>query len=221
VDIDAGLPLATAISRFSKTAALIYTSASHQRQKGDEPPCDRYRIIFVCEEPITSAEEYELVLKYLMQKVPECDKSCSDCSRFYFGPIPNTNWQHFVFNNVIKQERINEIIGEQRTLVVAATSAAQVKADVPYAKQVLSPLKLKFKVEQIKYQLQLIPDHIENKTWVEIAAAIVNQFGEELGNQIIMHRWPNNTRYIKEGEFKSITFGTFKYWFKHYLGDEE
>lgn len=87
LDIDNGLTLNDALNHpFVKTyAQLIYTSASHQKPKGDSPPCDRFRIVFSASHPVHDLETYEQLVKAVMGHFHEADKACKDASRYWAG----------------------------------------------------------------------------------------------------------------------------------------
>ena len=87
IDIDNSLTLADALNHpFVKTyAILIYTSASHQKAKGDTPPCDRFRIVFSASQPIKDIDSYEQLVKAVMGHFPSADESCKDASRYWAG----------------------------------------------------------------------------------------------------------------------------------------
>lgn len=66
--------------------ALIFTTKSHQKQKGDLAPCDRFRLLLRFAETIADLNTYEHNMKLIMGRLP-CDKSCKDGAR-YFSPSP-------------------------------------------------------------------------------------------------------------------------------------
>ncbi len=72
---------------------LVYTSPNHQKEKvvGERtlPPADRYRIIFVAEEEdaARTKDEFELVVRGLMDIFPQADPSAKDAARFLYGTV--------------------------------------------------------------------------------------------------------------------------------------
>lgn len=62
---------------------LIGTTKSHMIQKGDLPPCDRFRLILMFEYPITSAEHFKQNMQYVARLWPTCDKGALDAARKY------------------------------------------------------------------------------------------------------------------------------------------
>ncbi len=87
LDIDNGLTLNDALNHpfVKKYGQLIYTSASHQKPKGDTPPCDRFRIVFSASQPIRDLETYEQLVKAVMGHFPSADEACKDASRYWAG----------------------------------------------------------------------------------------------------------------------------------------
>lgn len=87
LDIDEGLSLEDClkIPFVRDYAAAIYTSASHQKQKGDVAPCDRYRVVFILPVLVTDAPLYEAAVKVVMEEVGHADKACKDASRMFYG----------------------------------------------------------------------------------------------------------------------------------------
>ncbi len=87
LDIDNGLTLNDALNNpfVKQYGQLIYTSASHQKPKGDTPPCDRYRIVFSANQPIKDIDTYEQLVKAVMGHLPSADEACKDASRYWAG----------------------------------------------------------------------------------------------------------------------------------------
>lgn len=87
LDIDEGLSIEDClkIPFVQKYAAAIYTSASHQKQKGDIPACDRYRIALVLPQAVTDTALYEAAVQVVMEAIGYADKACKDASRMFYG----------------------------------------------------------------------------------------------------------------------------------------
>ncbi|MGK7957196.1 MAG: PriCT-2 domain-containing protein, partial [Crocosphaera sp.] len=87
LDIDNGLTLDDALNHpfVKQYGQLIYTSASHQKPKGDTPPCDRFRIVFSASQPIKDIDSYEQLVKAVMGHFHEADEACKDASRYWAG----------------------------------------------------------------------------------------------------------------------------------------
>lgn len=61
--------------------SLLYTTPNHRKDGNG----DRFRVVYELEEAIYEADEYQILIKSLLEKVPKADKSCSDIARIYFG----------------------------------------------------------------------------------------------------------------------------------------
>lgn len=66
---------------FTKNAAFLYTTPSH------DPIFHKFRLVFELDEIITSAEQYEEVVKGLLNIYSEADTACKDCSRMFYGSV--------------------------------------------------------------------------------------------------------------------------------------
>ena len=61
--------------------SFMYKTFSHS----DE--WEKFRVVFVLDTPLYSAEQVESAYKFLMGKFPTADKTAKDCSRLFFGGI--------------------------------------------------------------------------------------------------------------------------------------
>lgn len=87
-DFDSGIwTLEDAKAYFCSTKApfILATTKSHQKQKGESPPCDRFRVI-VCADECTSMLDYVHTMKLLCSELP-CDNSCTDAARFFWRSV--------------------------------------------------------------------------------------------------------------------------------------
>lgn len=92
-DIDNGpdvepLPLAETVAKFeaSSWAYSITTTASHQKQKGSEPPKDRFRIVVFSTTPLTSPFDYVCNYRAIAEKLgiaASIDQNTKDLARYY------------------------------------------------------------------------------------------------------------------------------------------
>ncbi len=84
--------LETVSRHFCDTWHMIGTTRSHQKQKGKDPPCDRFRVLLKAERTITSAAEYEHNIRKLVEDTG-ADPGCVDAARFFFkcGSIVGMN----------------------------------------------------------------------------------------------------------------------------------
>lgn len=86
LDIDDGLSMDDAIATIKRLglAAIVAPSRSHQKPKGDKPPCDRYRIIFVLDKQIILDKQVKAVFYKLKELFPAADDACKDAARLFF-----------------------------------------------------------------------------------------------------------------------------------------
>lgn len=119
IDVDSELTLLDAqkwLAGLGYQAAILLTK-SHQKPKGDTPPCDRYRIL-IDAETVESGDQYEHNMKWWHRQLPMADKSCSDGGRFFF-PSPIFAWaiegEAYQWRDYSKDiERQNKAIEEYR-----------------------------------------------------------------------------------------------------------
>lgn len=86
IDIDSDLTLEEGIKVFGGFKCVIGTTKSHQKQKGEKPPCDRYRVIIKLRVPITKSniDDYAATYSYLNKMADgKLDDSCKNPSRYF------------------------------------------------------------------------------------------------------------------------------------------
>lgn len=85
IDIDDGLSLQDAITKFKEmgVTGFINTSKSHQISKDGKTPTDRFRIVFVLSRPITKNEEILGTFQQLKEHFPAMDDACKDEARWF------------------------------------------------------------------------------------------------------------------------------------------
>lgn len=83
-DIDGTLTIIDAIKTLKKLSVtyFILTTKSHQKQKGNKPPRDHFRIVMPFSREITSKDEYFILWKHF-SKYFNADPSCKDVARYY------------------------------------------------------------------------------------------------------------------------------------------
>jgi hypothetical protein len=83
LDFDKGLiTIDNVIERLRKEELppqLWYNSLS------DSPELRKFRIVFLLDQPIRNASQYEIIMKGLLCLFPEADQSCKNLSRFFLG----------------------------------------------------------------------------------------------------------------------------------------
>lgn len=84
-DVDEGLTIQNAIAECNNLNLKYHIAATknHQKQKGNKPPCDRFRIVFELSREITNNEDFDCIWIFYSKNF-NVDKSCKDSSRFYF-----------------------------------------------------------------------------------------------------------------------------------------
>ena len=87
VDIDEVMTLDEGRARAVELGhpCVIYTSGSHQKQKDDKPPCDRYRMIFPLSEPVVGSAWTYLYTPLCDYIGVPWDPSCKDPSRLWYA----------------------------------------------------------------------------------------------------------------------------------------
>lgn len=96
LDIDSPeYPLERALKDWCDSVHIIATTKNHQVAKGDQPPCDRYRIISLWDRPIVDLEEYEYNISLLIEKYGA--DTCKDGARFFYQcrDVVSTNFEGY------------------------------------------------------------------------------------------------------------------------------
>ncbi len=86
LDIDDGYSIAEVKKKLEGYQYLLVTTLHHQlsmKNGKSITPTDRYRLFFPLQEPITDPDEYQTIIKGLIQEF-RADKKCSDLSRFFY-----------------------------------------------------------------------------------------------------------------------------------------
>ena len=89
IDIDGGVTVEEAARRVKDYSHIIAPSKSHQKEKVTKSGkslgvADRYRVLFVLDQPITDVEDYYATWNELLNLFPESDPACKDPSRLYY-----------------------------------------------------------------------------------------------------------------------------------------
>lgn len=85
LDIDEGCTLDQALDLFKDYWHVIVTSRNHQKEKGNKPPCDRFRVVLLANELIGDDETFKATWYALHKKFPFIDPACKDISRFFYA----------------------------------------------------------------------------------------------------------------------------------------
>ncbi|MED3882806.1 hypothetical protein [Priestia megaterium] len=79
LDFDEGMTLEEAIEEFSNTAVFIYPTFSHSQKQ------DKFRVVFILDKILHELQEFDEIISNLMNKYPNADKQCKDCTRLFYG----------------------------------------------------------------------------------------------------------------------------------------
>ena len=84
LDVDDGMTLDDAISLLKEFQAtsLVGVTGSHQKQKGEEPPCDRFRVLLQMVSPCTDCELFEYNVRS-WRKIFSGDRATTDGARLF------------------------------------------------------------------------------------------------------------------------------------------
>lgn len=84
LDFDDGeTTLKQAKRKFADCKHIIGTTRSHQKPKGDLPPCDRFRVVIPFDRLITDLAEFKASMRYWVKRFGS-DPSCVDGARLYW-----------------------------------------------------------------------------------------------------------------------------------------
>ena len=86
IDCDNGeIPLAEMIANIKEWGCwgAIGLTKSHQKQKGEAPPCDRFRVVFKMYSAISDREQYEYNFAQWVKSL-KGDRGVKDAARYYF-----------------------------------------------------------------------------------------------------------------------------------------
>lgn len=76
-------PLAQALEDFVDCRHVIGTTKSHQKAKGRQLPCDRFRVVIPFDQRIEVLEDYQYTMRLLTQRF-DMDRACVDGARYFF-----------------------------------------------------------------------------------------------------------------------------------------
>lgn len=83
LDFDNGQTLDEITNVFCDVIHVIGTTKSHQIKKGNQPPCDRFRVLLQLPVTITSQKEYRQIVTWYVNAY-EADSACKDAARFFW-----------------------------------------------------------------------------------------------------------------------------------------
>ncbi len=87
LDVDNGYTIEEVKKKLDGYQYLLVTTLHHQLSMKNGKviiPCDKYRLFFPLEEPITDPDEYQMIIKGLIEEF-KADRKCADLGRFYYS----------------------------------------------------------------------------------------------------------------------------------------
>lgn len=87
LDVDNGDTIEEVKVKLDGYQYLLVTTLHHQLSMKNGKaitPCDKYRLFFPLEEPITDPDEYQMIIKGLIEEF-KADRMCADLGRFYYS----------------------------------------------------------------------------------------------------------------------------------------
>lgn len=115
IDIDDGLTIEEALKRcehYSIYPTVVYPTFSyHEKVDNRGQPIDKYRMIFIFDEPIRKLGVQKLFISMIMSIFPECDNACKNVCRLWHGT--NKGW--FIIHG--KLEELHTKTLNQQSLV--------------------------------------------------------------------------------------------------------
>ena len=188
-----------------KYAAIIYKTPNHTEQN------NRFRIIFKLEFPIKDKESYENAIRGLLKLFPQADKSCSDCSRVYYGS-KNSNPQ--VFENIIPNSVISNLINSGKITDEDTINDIE-NSDFN---------KKSYNEEKIKKILSFIEKEPGYEVWRNIVWAVCDLVNNDDSVFALISGWSPDIKYAgkhlhsliknfrkRKGDKKLITYKTLLY----------
>ncbi len=149
-----------------KYGTIIYTTPNHG--KGGK---DRFRVIFVLEEAIESANEYKKLIKSILKLFPQADQACSDVTRFYFGS-KDSNPE--IYESYLDKEKTKELINSYTETVKPVVSL----------EEEYKPTK-----EDVEEMLGYIPAISNYETWRNIVWAVFDALEDQETTIEIIEKW--------------------------------
>lgn len=155
VDIDKGMTVAELLKNdaYLDYGAGYYTTARHTEE------ANRFRVLFVTEEPITDAEEARLLFRSLLTDWDAADKSCKEASRIFYG-VPNCPSKE-ITDRTMSAEVVRGLLQEQRALESTSTPGRVVARDS--------------RLPKILKELEKIPPEGRDRAeWMHLSYSLMN-----------------------------------------------
>jgi phage/plasmid-associated DNA primase len=217
LDIDSGLTLEEVLADpfIQKYACIIYPTENHQKEKIKpsgkvEPPCDRFRVIFVLKNPITDPVEYQAACRGLFKRYPQADRSTGDPGRLFCGSV---GCNPYVFeHNVLPPTEVEALIKAGRIERSEIVSS-------PWVQGAIS-------TDEVRKMLACLPlDDLGNvilsetsghEGWIRIVFAVASAFDPDTAFNLINEWCPDDKggsyiRTLINGANGDITIATLIY----------
>lgn len=152
-------------------ALLIYTTPSHTEEQ------HRFRIVFLLEEPIKSAEEYTRISTALIDKFGS-DKSCKNIDRLFYG---NTNAEVFTFGNSLGGKELDILLN-------SVSKLSEITADLSRTGE------LQLTSNDIAEILSYIPKQPGYQEWLRILSAVGNYLNNDILATQLIDAWSPDTK---------------------------
>jgi len=207
LDFDSGMTLVEAKedSWLKANAAFIYTSASHQKPKGLAEPCDRFRVVFILDNPITDIKIAHSTIQGLLARYPQADKAVSSVVNAFFGTV---DAEVHVFGNTISTEVVAGLVPAAKTPTKKAPGIASQTRKAVARGEAKGPV-----VEPVDGSLgallnAYVGPRIEGAGTYErtfsIACALVNEYGHEKAVEIGEQWFASSNAWDWEKKINSI-----------------
>ena len=180
-DIDDGYTIEEVKNLLSGVKHLIVTTSSHQKQKKEKSPCDRFRILLQSDKVINSkcdAETYREImistLDLLGIDINKVDTACLGADRFY---KPSQIQQHWYGRGELIPMLQMTTIATDRIKVRRETKLKRREA-----RKIRTPKHFTYEqidIEKVISALNQINPDLEYENWIKIGMALKNEFGEE------------------------------------------
>lgn len=123
LDFDEGMTLQEALKEFSREGAFIYTTFSHTEIK------NKFRVVFKLSRVINNIEEYDYIMKLLLEKYPQADKHCKDCTRLFYGgqQIYELNYNNILEVDVLLDQHASNFGRTKENLVIYPAKKQETK----------------------------------------------------------------------------------------------
>jgi hypothetical protein len=201
-------------------ASLIYTTPSHTPEK------PRARVLFLLDQPVTSAEAYGEIVQFVMSQFDDPDTACKDASRFFYGSM---NCDLLTLDGALPLAHLRRLYAIDKrkharrvTKVTTAPTHGDnvINLDAERTKRRAASLEQSppDDLERAKEALGKIrPYDVDYNRWIGIIAAMRDAFGEAAFP--FVEQWaqgkPGEVRRewdrIKTGSSKAMHLGTIFY----------